>query len=265
MVDVNRLVGFCLLIRREVIEAIGLLDEQFGVGCFEDDDYCLRAIQAGYRAVIAGDAFVHHFGGRTFVGSGVDSRRAHAREPAAVPGEVVGNRQAEPAPPPGLDEPTRDPARAAGRGPFAVDMAPGGGLRLRLDLRAAAALALHDRPRLGPDARRPAWRASGPGSTRWSSSTPARSTRRRGSSSRSAAGCSTSPGATISRPPATSRCGMPRGEWLFWMDSDDTIPPECGRELRDLVERQADPQGAGLSSCRCTARVAARTATPSRT
>ena len=64
--------GFCLLIRREVIDAIGLLDEQFGIGCFEDDDYTLRAIQAGYRAVIAGDAFIHHYGGRTFVGSGVD-------------------------------------------------------------------------------------------------------------------------------------------------------------------------------------------------
>ena len=23
-----------------------------------------------------------------------------------------------------------------------------------------------------------------------------------------------------------------RGDWLFWMDSDDTIPPECGRQLR---------------------------------
>ena len=71
-VDIDRLVGFCLLIRREVIDAIGLLDEQFGIGCFEDDDYCLRAIQAGYRAVIAGDAFIHHYGGRTFIGSGVD-------------------------------------------------------------------------------------------------------------------------------------------------------------------------------------------------
>jgi glycosyltransferase involved in cell wall biosynthesis len=26
------------------------------------------------------------------------------------------------------------------------------------------------------------------------------------------------------------------GEWIFWMDSDDTIPPECGRKLRKLVE-----------------------------
>ena len=39
--------GFCLLIRREVIDAIGLLDEQFGIGCFEDDDYCLRANRGG--------------------------------------------------------------------------------------------------------------------------------------------------------------------------------------------------------------------------
>jgi O-antigen biosynthesis protein len=38
-VDVDRLVGFCLLIRREVVKAIGLLDGQFGMGCFEDDDY----------------------------------------------------------------------------------------------------------------------------------------------------------------------------------------------------------------------------------
>ncbi len=91
-VEVNRLVGFCLLIRREVVEAIGLLDEQFGMGCFEDDDYCLRAIQAGYRAVIAGDAFVHHYGGRTFVGSGVDQWGSHARERAAVPGEVGGEQ-----------------------------------------------------------------------------------------------------------------------------------------------------------------------------
>ena len=34
--DVDRLVGFCLLIRRSVVEKVGLLDEQFGLGCFED-------------------------------------------------------------------------------------------------------------------------------------------------------------------------------------------------------------------------------------
>ena len=26
-----------------------------------------------------------------------------------------------------------------------------------------------------------------------------------------------------------------QGEWIFWMDSDDTIPAECGRRLRELA------------------------------
>jgi GT2 family glycosyltransferase len=69
---IGRLVGFCLLIGREVIEKVGLLDEQFGIGCYEDDDYCRRVEAAGYRLVIANDAFVHHHGSRTFVREGVD-------------------------------------------------------------------------------------------------------------------------------------------------------------------------------------------------
>ena len=37
-----------------------------------------------------------------------------------------------------------------------------------------------------------------------------------------------------------------RGDWLFWMDSDDTIPPECGRQLRGLIEREVDPNVLGF-------------------
>ena len=72
MVETGRLVGFCLLIRREVIDRVGLLDERFGIGNFEDDDYCRRAIAAGFKLAIATDAFVHHFGGRKFLGAKVD-------------------------------------------------------------------------------------------------------------------------------------------------------------------------------------------------
>lgn len=72
LTETNRLVGFCLLFRRELMDRIGLLDERFEIGCFEDDDYCRRAAAAGYRALIAHHVFVHHFGSATFRGSGVD-------------------------------------------------------------------------------------------------------------------------------------------------------------------------------------------------
>lgn len=67
-----RLVGFCLLAKREVIDAIGGFEEQYGIGNFEDDDFCVRANLAGFRGVIAKDCFVHHFGGRTFKALEVD-------------------------------------------------------------------------------------------------------------------------------------------------------------------------------------------------
>ncbi len=69
--ETGRLVGFCLLIKLAVLETVGWFDEGFGIGNFEDDDYCLRARRAGFRAVIVRDAFVHHVGGATFAESGV--------------------------------------------------------------------------------------------------------------------------------------------------------------------------------------------------
>lgn len=52
--------GFCYLIKREVIDKIGLWDEQFSPGYFEDTEYALRAKQAGYKSVFAKGAFVFH-------------------------------------------------------------------------------------------------------------------------------------------------------------------------------------------------------------
>ena len=67
-----RLIGFCLLVRREVLDAVGALDEGFGAGNFEDDDYCLRARAAGFDCVVARDSFVHHTGSQTFIGERID-------------------------------------------------------------------------------------------------------------------------------------------------------------------------------------------------
>jgi GT2 family glycosyltransferase/pyruvate-formate lyase-activating enzyme len=74
-----RVVGFCLLAKREVVDQIGGLDEQFGSGNFEDDDFCFRAAACGYKARIAQDAFVHHAGSQTFKGAGIDYRKSLER------------------------------------------------------------------------------------------------------------------------------------------------------------------------------------------
>ena len=59
----SRLVGFCMLIRRVVIDRIGNIDGSFGKFGFEDDDFVWRAQIAGFKTVIANDVFVHHTGG----------------------------------------------------------------------------------------------------------------------------------------------------------------------------------------------------------
>ncbi len=58
-----RLVGFCMFIRREVVDKIGSIDASFGKFGFEDDDYTWRAHIAGFQAAIANDVFIHHTGG----------------------------------------------------------------------------------------------------------------------------------------------------------------------------------------------------------
>lgn len=57
---------FCVAIKKTVFAKIGHLDKNFGYGMFEDDDYCLRMQQAGYRLAVAEDAFVFHQGNATF-------------------------------------------------------------------------------------------------------------------------------------------------------------------------------------------------------
>jgi len=81
-VETRRIVGFCMLFKRELAEIIGLLDESFGSGNFEDDDYCLRAELAGYRNVIAGDVFIHHYGSQTFSGNNINFNDAMMRNMA---------------------------------------------------------------------------------------------------------------------------------------------------------------------------------------
>lgn len=61
----HRLVFFCVAIKREVIDKIGLLDEIYTPGNCEDDDFCMQAIEAGFKLGVAEDCYVHHFGSVT--------------------------------------------------------------------------------------------------------------------------------------------------------------------------------------------------------
>ena len=61
-------VGFCMLVRRAAIDAVGLFDLAFGVGYGEENDFCLRAAHAGFRNVLCDAAYVVHTGGRSFAG-----------------------------------------------------------------------------------------------------------------------------------------------------------------------------------------------------
>jgi len=51
---------FCVVMRRAVYDKVGPLDEAFGIGFFEDDDYCRRVEQAGWTIACADDVFIHH-------------------------------------------------------------------------------------------------------------------------------------------------------------------------------------------------------------
>ncbi len=59
--------GFCLLVRRSVLEAVGLLDEAtFPFGYGEENDLCLRAADAGFSLAVAEDAYVYHAQSRSY-------------------------------------------------------------------------------------------------------------------------------------------------------------------------------------------------------
>ncbi|MBZ9578201.1 glycosyltransferase family 2 protein [Patescibacteria group bacterium] len=59
--------GFCMLIKRKVIQEVGLFDEIYGMGTFEDADFSKRAQRAGFLSVCAKAAYVYHRERRSFM------------------------------------------------------------------------------------------------------------------------------------------------------------------------------------------------------
>ncbi len=58
--DIATTAFFCVMFSRDLYNNIGQLDESYGLGFFEDDDYCRRVEFAGLRIVCTDDVFVHH-------------------------------------------------------------------------------------------------------------------------------------------------------------------------------------------------------------
>jgi GT2 family glycosyltransferase len=58
--EIPTLAFFCVMLPRSTYELCGPLCEDYGMGMFEDDDYCRRVQAAGLRTVCAEDVFVHH-------------------------------------------------------------------------------------------------------------------------------------------------------------------------------------------------------------
>ena len=65
-------VGFCMAISRSAINTLGTFDEKtFGLGYGEENDFSMRARNAGWRNVLCDNVYVAHVGGRSFEPRGI--------------------------------------------------------------------------------------------------------------------------------------------------------------------------------------------------
>lgn len=79
-VEVPTGVGFCMYIRRDCLNEVGLFDvAHFGKGYGEENDFCMRASYQGWKNLFLLDTFVHHKGGVSF-GDSQNPRKQKAME-----------------------------------------------------------------------------------------------------------------------------------------------------------------------------------------
>ena len=64
--ETQKLGFYCVAMRKEIMAKVGYLDEKFGLGMFEDDDFCVRAKKAGYRLMVKEGCFIYHKGSLSF-------------------------------------------------------------------------------------------------------------------------------------------------------------------------------------------------------
>lgn len=57
---------FAVIIKRDVLDQIGLLDLRYGKGYYEDDDIGIRIQKAGYQCIVCHNSFIFHCGSFSF-------------------------------------------------------------------------------------------------------------------------------------------------------------------------------------------------------
>lgn len=67
-----RIVFFGALIKKACIDKVGLLDEDFGLGSFEDDNFCIRSLKKKIGTGYAPGVYIHHYGHKAHLNNDVD-------------------------------------------------------------------------------------------------------------------------------------------------------------------------------------------------
>jgi len=88
--ETDRLGGFCLLLKRAVLDRLGPLQAQAGLEVFDTTALCRQARQAGYTLAVCHDLFVHHCGSRTFAHGGPALERQGGHTPGAASSLTAG-------------------------------------------------------------------------------------------------------------------------------------------------------------------------------
>ena len=79
-VEIPTGVGFCMFLKREVLDQVGYFDEEaFGRGYGEENDLCRRAAASGWKNIMAADVFVRHTGEVSFAASAKEAQRKAIR------------------------------------------------------------------------------------------------------------------------------------------------------------------------------------------
>ena len=66
LLDISFVAFFCAVIKQEVINKVGLLDTNYALGMWDDNDYCIAARKFGYDVKLLADTCITHHGRTTF-------------------------------------------------------------------------------------------------------------------------------------------------------------------------------------------------------